>query len=241
MASNAATMGAVCGIGFDLDHTLAIDNRLERVTFLRLLERVLAEGGSSDGTLTDEIESIDELLKRQRRAEFSIDEAVRRFVAAHGVTAAQSHVDWFRRTAIALVDDVVVPLPGVEQTLDALRERGMVMAILTNGWNPMQQRKAERAGFRESVLVSSDIGVQKPALQAFEMLLGALKTAPEETWYVGDDPRGDVAGAAAAGMQTVWIDWEAKEYPADVVTPGHTITRFDELLELFPAPARVTR
>ncbi len=37
-ASNARTMEPVEGIGFDLDHTLAIDNRLERVAFLRLLE-----------------------------------------------------------------------------------------------------------------------------------------------------------------------------------------------------------
>ena len=232
-------MDAVRGIGFDLDHTLAIDNRLERVAFLRLLERILAEGGSSQGTLADEIDGIDDLLTRQRRGEFSIDEAVRRFVAAHGVTPEQSHVEWFRRIAVAMVEDLVVPLPGVARTLRALRDRGIAMAVLTNGWNPMQMRKAERAGFHETVLVSSDIGVQKPAVQAFEILLQALKTAPAETWYVGDDPRGDVAGAAAAGLRTVWIDWEAKQYPSDVPAPGHTIARFDELLALVPAHAQI--
>jgi len=231
-------MDAVRGIGFDLDHTLAIDNRLERVAFLRLLERILAEGGRYEGTLTDEIDGIDELLKRQRSAEFSIDEAVRRFVAAHGVAPADSHVEWFRRTAVGMIDDLVVPLPGVAQTLAGLRERGIAMAVLTNGWNPMQRRKAERAGFRETVLVSSEIGAQKPAARAFEILLDALETPPGQTWYVGDDPRGDVAGAAAAGLRTVWIDWEAKAYPADVSPPGHTIARFEQLLELLPSPAR---
>jgi len=233
-------MDAVRGIGFDLDHTLAIDNRLERVAFLRLLERILAEGGCYEGTLTDEIDGIDELLKGQRRAEFSIDEAVRRFVAEHGVTPTPAHVQWFRRTAVGMVDDLVVPLPGVRRTLEALRERGIVMAVLTNGWNPMQQRKAERAGFRETVLVSSEIGVQKPAQRAFEILLGTLKTPPEATLYLGDDAQGDVAGAAAAGLQTAWIDWERKTYPSDVAPPEHTIERFEQLLELFPAPARIT-
>lgn len=232
-------MDAVRGIGFDLDHTLAIDNRLERVAFLRLLERILAEGGRYEGTLTDEIDGIDELLKRQRSAEFSIDEAVRRFVAAHGITPTESHVVWFRRIAVAMVDDLVVPLPGVAQTLEALREGGISMAVLTNGWNPMQRRKAERAGFRETVLVSSEIGVQKPAARAFEILLDALKTPPGQTWYVGDDPQGDVAGAAAAGLRTVWIDWERKTYPADAPAPDHTIARFEELLALLPTPARV--
>ncbi len=233
-------MDAVRGIGFDLDHTLAIDNRLERVVFLRLLERILAEGGRYEGTLTDETDRIDELLTRQRRGEFSIDDAVRRFVAEHGVAPADSHVEWFRRTAVGLVDDMVVPLPGVGPTLEALRERGIATAVLTNGWNPMQQRKAERAGLRGVVLVSSEIGVQKPAVRAFEILLDTLKTPPGQTWYVGDDPCGDIAGAAAAGLRTVWIDWERKTYPADVPAPGQTITRFEQLLTLIPAPARVS-
>jgi HAD superfamily hydrolase (TIGR01509 family) len=228
------------GIGFDLDHTLAIDNGLERVAFLRLLESVLNHGGRSVGTLSDEIDGIDELLKRQRRGEFSIDEAVLRFVAAHDAPAKQSYVEEFRRTAVALVDDLVVPLPGVSRTLASLRERGLRMAVLTNGWNPMQRRKAERAGFTGTLLVSSEIGVQKPARRAFEMLLGALGTQPHASCYVGDDPRGDVAGARAAGMQTVWIDWERKEYPPDVCTPDHTIHAFDELLDLFPAAVRAS-
>jgi HAD superfamily hydrolase (TIGR01509 family) len=228
------------GIGFDLDHTLAIDNRLERVAFLRLLESVLSDGGRSVGTLSDEIDGIDELLTRQRHGEFSIDEAVLRFVAAHEVPAKPAYVEAFRRTAVALVDDLVVPLPGVSRTLASLRERGLRMAVLTNGWNPMQRRKAERAGFTGTLLVSSEIGVQKPAPRAFEMLLGALGTQPHASWYVGDDPRADVAGAQAAGMQTVWIDWERKAYPPDVCAPDHTIQAFDELLDLFPAPVRVS-
>jgi HAD superfamily hydrolase (TIGR01509 family) len=228
------------GIGFDLDHTLAIDNQLERVAFLRLLESVLSHGGRSVGTLSDEIDGIDELLTRQRHGEFSIDEAVLMFVASHGVSAEQSYVEEFRRTAVGLVDDLVVPLPGVGRTLASLRERGLRMAVLTNGWNPMQRRKAQRAGFAGTLLVSSEIGVQKPAPRAFEMLLGALGTQPHASWYVGDDPRGDVAGAQAAGMQTVWIDWERKAYPPDVCTPDRTIHAFDELLDLFPAPVRVT-
>ena len=231
-------MDAVCGIGFDLDHTLAIDNRLERVAFLRLLEVVLAEGGRSLGTLSDEIDSIDDLLTHQRRGEFSIDDAVRGFVEARGVRARPSLVEWFRNTAVAMVDDVVVPLPGVRRTLGALRERGAALAVLTNGWNPMQRRKAERAGFIGPILVSSELGVQKPAADSFEALLRALGTPPQQSWYVGDDPRGDVAGAQAVGMRTVWIDWERKEYPADIKPPERTIHSFEELLELLPLPVR---
>jgi HAD superfamily hydrolase (TIGR01509 family) len=227
-------MDAVRGIGFDLDHTLAIDNKVERVAFLHLLEILLSEGGRTIGTLADEIDSIDELLSRQRRGEFTIDEAVRRFLGERGVEPAASYVETFRRSAVAMVEDFVVPLPGVKPTLEILSERGIAVAVLSNGWNPLQVRKAERAGFHGPVLVSSDIGVQKPDPRAFERLLQTLGTGPRETWYVGDDPRSDVAGAEAVGMGTVWMNWERKAYPQDLCPPAHTISSFEQLLDLAP-------
>jgi HAD superfamily hydrolase (TIGR01509 family) len=233
-------MDAVRGIGFDLDHTLAIDNCLERVAFLHLLEEVLREGGRPVGTLGDEIASIDELLARQRHGEFSIDEAVRRFVAQRSLEPTEFHVEAFRRNAVAMVEQFVVPLPGVQPTLEGLRERGIVVGVLTNGWNPLQVRKAERAGFRGPILVSSEIGERKPAHRAFEVLLRALGTEPQQTWYVGDDPHDDIAGAHASGIAGVWIDWEHKEYPTELPRPQHTIHNFIELLDLLPAAASVT-
>jgi HAD superfamily hydrolase (TIGR01509 family) len=233
-------MDAVLGIGFDLDHTLAIDNRLERVALLRLLGVLLNEGGRSVGTLADEIDNIDDLLARQRDGEFSIDDAVRRFVAQRGLEPASRHVEWFRDTAVDMVPEFVVPLPGVTPTLNALHERGIAVAVLSNGWDPLQSHKAERAGFAGPMLVSSEIGWQKPAPQAFEKLLRTLGTDARQTWYVGDDPRCDVAGAQALGMPAVWIDWERKEYPPALRPPEHTIREFQELLTLLPEPVRAT-
>ncbi|MBV9027960.1 MAG: HAD family hydrolase [Candidatus Eremiobacteraeota bacterium] len=233
-------MERITGIGFDLDHTLAVDNTLERVAFERLLETILAEGGRTCGTLTDELDAIDDLLRHQRRGEFSIDDAVRRFVSTHGIAPGEAHVAAFRKTALGLIDDLVMPLPNVRSTLEALSGRGIAMAVLTNGWNPMQVRKARRAGFSGPVLVSSEIGAQKPAPAAFETLLRTLGCGPECSWYVGDDPRGDIAGAHAAGMRAVWIDWERKTFPPEVAAPDMTIHQFDELLALVDAPVGAT-
>jgi putative hydrolase of the HAD superfamily len=227
-------MDAIVGIGFDLDHTLAIDNRLERVAFLRLLDLLLEEGGRTVGTLADEIESVDALLSEQRAGAFSIEEAVRRFVAERGLEPSDAHVTAFRRTAVDMVDEFVVPLPGARRTLGQLRERGVAVAVLSNGWNPLQIKKAEQAGFFGTVLVSAEIGERKPSAGAFESLLRALGTQPQHTWYVGDDPHGDVAGAQDAGMHAIWINWEKKAYPPGLRPPGHTIAALDELPALLP-------
>jgi HAD superfamily hydrolase (TIGR01509 family) len=223
---------APAGIGFDIDHTLAIDNRLERVAFLRLLELLLNEGGRSVGTLADEIDAIDALLAQQRSGAFSIDAAVELFTTAHGVAVNAAYARYFRDRALEMVDEFVVPLPGARMALDSLHERGIALAVLSNGWNPLQVRKAERVGFRGPVIASADIGVQKPALRAFDAMLERLGMPASRTWYVGDDPQGDIAGADAAGIATVWLDWEKKTYPADTPLPTHTIHTFGQLLDI---------
>jgi FMN phosphatase YigB (HAD superfamily) len=233
-------MDPVEGIGFDLDHTLAIDNRLERVALLRLLQRVLEDGGRSVGTFSDEIDEIDALLWQQRHGECSIDAAVDRLVAAHGVAPDPAYVDIFRMTAIAMVDAFVVGLPGVGATLAELRDRGIKVAVLTNGWSTLQQAKAKRAGFSGTVLVSDEIGERKPAPGAFGRLLDELGTTAARTLYVGDSPQSDVAGAHASGLGTVWFNWERIAYPEDVVPPQHTIASLDELLALVPRTVRAS-
>jgi FMN phosphatase YigB (HAD superfamily) len=104
----------------------------------------------------------------------------------------------------------------------------------------LQHCKARRAGFSDAVLVSDDIGVLKPATAAFDRLLAQLDTQAAHTWYVGDSPETDVAGAQAAGLGTVWFNWERKMYPQGVAQPAHTIESFDALLALLPDAVRAS-
>lgn len=218
------------GIGFDFDHTLGIDNKLERIAFLRLLERVIAEGGHALGTLAQESDRVDAILKDQRAGGCSIDAAVRGFVAERGVAAGDAYVDIYKTMCLAMVDDVVVPMPHTRTTLAALRARGTPVAILTNGWNPLQTAKAQRVGFTGPIVASADIGIQKPDPRAFEALACALALPPERIWYVGDDPSADIAGALATGMRAAWLDAEGRTYPADLPPPTRRITTLEELL-----------
>lgn len=228
---------APIGVGFDIDHTIVLDNKLERVAFLRLLEIVIADGGRALGTLFEEADHIDALLSLQRSGAFSIDDAVTRFVLERGVPAKESYAERFRRMACEMVDQFVVPVPGAKATMDALAERGIRVAVLSNGWNPLQVLKAQRAGYEGAVLASGDIGQQKPGPRAFEALLETLGTEPSRTWYVGDEPHGDVDGAMCAGLRAVWFDAEHKVYPNDLPPPPYRIRALEEMLALVTAPA----
>ncbi|MGB8519138.1 MAG: HAD family hydrolase [Candidatus Tumulicola sp.] len=221
--------GAATGVGFDIDHTIVIDNKLERVAFLRLLETIVNDGGRVPENLNDEIARIDALLDAQRRNAFTIDEAVRRFAEACGVAPRDSYVEQFRTMAVAMVADFVIPLPGARAAFADLRGRGVATAILSNGWNPLQVEKARRAGFDGPVLVSAELGVQKPDRRAFDVLLDALGTDAGRTWYVGDDPHCDVEGARDAGLRAIWLDAEGRGYPAGAAAPACTIHSLAEI------------
>lgn len=222
----------IAAVGFDFDHTLGIDNKLERVAFLRLLDAACERGGRCMGTLAEEIVAIDAVLADQRAGRFTIEQAVENFMRTRFAGEPASWVNAYRDMCIDMVDQFVIPQPDAREVLRELRARGVPCGILTNGWSPLQERKAARAGFEGPVLVSADIGVQKPELAAFNALAEALAVPIEHIAYVGDTPESDVVGSMRAGMNAVWLDAEGVNYPQSLPAPNEVIHTLAELLLL---------
>ena len=229
-------------IGFDLDHTLGTDNKLERTAFVRLAERLARNLNINfDPNATTAV--IDRELATFRVGASSLDDAIdRAFSAVLGDRRPADCAREFRAFALSLVPEFVRALPGVPDTLQKLTALGVPLAVLSNGWSPLQNRKAEAVGFSGPVLVSETLGVQKPARAAFAALVETLHVAREQIWYVGDDPYNDVCGALAAGLNAAWFDSENRSYPDDLSPPTRVIHRFEELLEIVPPrPIAATR
>ncbi|MBV9440446.1 MAG: HAD family hydrolase, partial [Candidatus Eremiobacteraeota bacterium] len=132
----------------------------------------------------------------------------------------------------ALVDPLVRPIDGAPELVASLRARGIATAVLTNGWTPLQQKKIARALGADAfplVLVSDALGAIKPQRAAFDALVHALGAPRERVWYVGDNARGDVGGALAAGLRAVWFDAEGAAYPGDLPPPTLRITALREV------------
>jgi FMN hydrolase / 5-amino-6-(5-phospho-D-ribitylamino)uracil phosphatase len=56
-------------------------------------------------------------------------------------------------------------------------------------------------------------GTAKPDPAMYLAACEALDVDPGEVLHIGDDPRLDVLGAAAAGMRTVWFNREGRNWP----------------------------
>lgn len=89
-----------------------------------------------------------------------------------------------------------------------LREAGWTIGIITNGMADNQEGKIRRTGLDALVdgwVVSDAVGVRKPHPAIFAALASRLGCALEG-WMIGDSLELDVAGGAAAGLRTAWID-----------------------------------
>ncbi len=135
-----------------------------------------------------------------------------------------------------LKSDTVVLIPGALDTLGSLRDRGLKLGLITNGEAQGQRAKVEKAGLEtyfESILIAGEFGVAKPDPQVFQRTLGRLLVSPDAAWMVGDNLYADIAGAQAAGIYGVWIDWRGNGLPPNSpATPDRVI---QSIVELNPA------
>lgn len=223
-------MSAQIAVGLDFDHTLGLDNKLERTVALEMLgEHALARGVAYD--VAEAEVAIDDDLARSRGGGAPVELAIAGFFErfAPAGSASLDTAQEFRDRVVARAPEFVKPVPGADELLEALDAAGIPYALLTNGWSPLQEEKARLIGFRGSVFVSERIDARKPDRAAFDQLLKHFALPASAVWYVGDDPETDVAGAVAAGLTSVWFDWEGRSYPQELARAHHTIANLSEL------------
>jgi 5'-nucleotidase len=215
-------------LGFDFDHTLGVDNGLERralYAYARELRRPLDEHDPAAR------KRVEDLLAAFRADEITADDMLARF--AEFVGAENARAQRWREICYDLVPQLVRPIDGARELLAGLRARAIPTAILTNGWTPLQQKKIAHALGEDAraipVLVSDALHAVKPSPAAFDALVGTLGAPRERIWYVGDNALGDVAGALAAGLRAVWFNGENQSYPQDLQPPTLTVASLREL------------
>ena len=98
--------------------------------------------------------------------------------------------------------------PDARAALNALHEKGLKTAILSNGSPRMLQGAVTAAGIGgdlDAVLSVDAIRIYKPQPAVYAMAADALGIAPAEIAFVSSN-RWDVMGAAAFGFKCVWVN-----------------------------------
>ncbi|EKP0309075.1 pyrimidine 5'-nucleotidase [Aeromonas veronii] len=112
-------------------------------------------------------------------------------------------------TFLAQIIALSMPLDGVVETLQQLRSK-VRMGIITNGFSVPQRGRLGKLGWNEwfePLVISDEIRVTKPAPAIFQHTLSLMgRPDPARVLMVGDNPKTDIAGAAAQGLATCWYN-----------------------------------
>ncbi|MBA2376407.1 MAG: HAD family hydrolase [Actinomycetota bacterium] len=118
---------------------------------------------------------------------------------------------------------------GVHELLGELRERGILVGVVTN--NLTAEQKGKLAFCRLDSLVdfmvtSEEVGSPKPERAIFEAALERADCRASEAVVVGDSWESDILGARNAGIRAVWYN------PKNLPRPDSTLA--DELRSFQP-------
>jgi FMN hydrolase / 5-amino-6-(5-phospho-D-ribitylamino)uracil phosphatase len=139
-------------------------------------------------------------------AESACEEALEVFLAA--------------RNRVAFFDDV-------RPALERLRTRYRLFA-LSNGNADLQ--RCGLGAFFDGHVSAIAAGAAKPDARIFAALRDRAGVPADEILHIGDDPITDVVGARQAGMQTAWLNRDARSWPVALAPPARTISTLAEIL-----------
>lgn len=122
-------------------------------------------------------------------------------------------------------------LPDAREVLEYLHTK-YPLTIVTNGFEETQATKIASAGigpFFRHVVTSQRAGNKKPSRRIFDFALQLSGHTPDHAIMIGDNLQTDIAGAAAAGIDTIFYNPEKTPHTTPVT---HEISTLAELRSL---------
>jgi len=126
----------------------------------------------------------------------------------YAVAALGLEVDDTTRTELLAEYERLTPFPDAAPMLEALASRDVPLAVLSNGTPRMLDAAFGNTGLRHhfAALLSADAAQQyKVAPAAYQLAVDHFGASADELLLVSSNGW-DVAGAAAFGLQTFWVN-----------------------------------
>ncbi|WP_138494649.1 HAD family hydrolase [Paenibacillus pinistramenti] len=127
----------------------------------------------------------------------------------------------------------IQPFQGAVELIAELNRQGDLVGLITNGAGPHQIAKIDALKIKTAIpagriFVSGVVGIAKPDPGLFGHVNRMTGTRPEESIYIGDSWRNDVAGSLAAGWTCIWFNHRGAE-PESELQPHHVAADYDEI------------
>ena len=97
---------------------------------------------------------------------------------------------------------------GATELLQYLKRKSYKLSVITNGFREVQMRKIETSGlkpFITNVYISEVVKIQKPNREIFEYAIKSSNAPKRSSVMIGDDWEVDIMGAAAFGIDSVFV------------------------------------
>ena len=135
-----------------------------------------------------------DLLRQLERGEIEVDEFSARFGPLLGVRETDGMVE--RLFAGVQADDRMV------EAVRRVKESGRPTGLISNSWGGVSYDRVATDDLFDAIVISGEVGVNKPDAEIFRLGAERLGVAPEECVFV-DDLRENCAGAEAVGMAAI--------------------------------------
>lgn len=116
-----------------------------------------------------------------------------------------------------LLGECNAPVEGANELLKELSKKYLI-GVLTNGFTEVQYRKLRATGldrYIQRMVISDEIGIQKPDPRLFRYAEQETGATPETTIMIGDNPDNDIQGALNAGWKAIYFDRKSKPFSSD--------------------------
>jgi putative hydrolase of the HAD superfamily len=122
--------------------------------------------------------------------------------------------------------------PCAKSTVKELSKRYQ-LGVISNGFSDVQYEKLRSVGvlkYFESIILSYELGVEKPNSRIFTVACESVKRIPNECLYIGDSYEDDIIGAKKAGMVACWYNPNGDRKNEHDIHPDFIISRLDQIL-----------
>lgn len=123
-----------------------------------------------------------------------------------GLTDFCHHLD---KEYLGRLGQLSLLVPGAREMLIYLRSKGYKIGIISNGFYEVQYNKLRSSDIEhliDVVVLSDDIGVNKPDRRIFDHALLKASTTAKRCVIIGDNPETDIAGGIAAGWHAIYFN-----------------------------------